>query len=323
MTNWASATFSAAFDAVKGAASRLVGRKVRSTRFREKNGGTPFNASGVVRVAHQRFVFIDNNDPSALFEFELDSDGEGVQRIRRRPLTGLTDGLLRDPEGLCRVDVDGEILLVAASSLCVAGSGRSGRREVCDGLVRIRYRSAGDLPAEAMDGFRAWLLRQEPTLADSADRVPDDGGLNVEGLAWDPHANTLLFGLRGPADPGRIGIVRVPVDARVAPWATSSLGDPTAARVSVPNSTARQGVRDMSFDERTGGFLILLGRSSSRGDEPFQLCTWDGDGDSVELLDVRFHRSMKPEGIEPFSDGDKRKVIIVDDDGGYAVVRLQ
>jgi hypothetical protein len=32
---------------------------------------------------------------------------------------------------------------------------------------------------------------------------------------------------------------------------------------------------------------------------------------------------MKPEGIEPFSDGDNRKVIIVDDDGGCAVVRLQ
>jgi hypothetical protein len=31
---------------------------------------------------------------------------------------------------------------------------------------------------------------------------------------------------------------------------------------------------------------------------------------------------MKPEGIAPFSDGAKRKAMIVDDEGGYAVVRL-
>jgi hypothetical protein len=79
----------------------------------------------------------------------------------------------------------------------------------------------------------------------------------------------------------------------------------------------------MSFDDWVGGFLIVLGRSDSRGDEPFQLCTWDGDDASVRLLDVRFHRSMKPEGIATFSTGDKKKVMVVDDGGGYAVLRAR
>jgi hypothetical protein len=41
------------------------------------------------------------------------------------------------------------------------------------------------------------------------------------------------------------------------------------------------------------------------------------------MLDVRFHRSMKPEGIATFSTGDKKKVMVVDDGGGYAVLRAR
>ena len=45
---------------------------------------------------------------------------------------------------------------------------------------------------------------------------------------------------------------------------------------------------------------------TSMGDEPFQLCTWNGSSDNVRLLDVRFHRSMKPTGVVAFSSGDER-----------------
>jgi hypothetical protein len=243
VANWATATFSAAFDAVKKAASRLVTRRVKSTPFPEKNGSRPFNASGVACVARRRFIFIDNNDPSALFEFELDADGNDVERIRRRPLAGLAEGRLRDPEGLCRIDVNGEIVLITASSLCVGGTSRSGHQQVSDGLVRVRYRPAGDLHAEAMDGFRDWLLLQEPSLAEAAEKDPDSGGLNIEGLAWDPRAQVLLLGQRGPATPGQISVIKVPVDAGAAPWATSSLGATSIMRVNVPQSIVTQGIR--------------------------------------------------------------------------------
>jgi hypothetical protein len=264
-------------------------------------------------VGPHQFVFVDNRDPSALFELVLDGDDAESERIARRPLSGVAGGVLRDPEGLTRVDLNGEIFLIVASSLCAAGPNRS------DGLVRARYTPHGDLHAEPMVGFRAWLLRHEPTLAIAGEREPDAGGLNVEGLAWDPHSGALLFGLRGPADPGEIALIRVPVDVAAGSWTTSSLGAPSIVRVRVPNSTTRQGIRDVSYDEETGDYLILLGRSRSHGDEPFQLCTWDGRSDEVALLDVAFHRSMKPEGVTAFRSGDQTKILIVDDDGGYAV----
>ena len=63
-----------------------MGKKVKPTSFDERNGKAPFNASGVVEVGPGRFVFIDNHDPSALFELALDSDGIEVERISRRPV---------------------------------------------------------------------------------------------------------------------------------------------------------------------------------------------------------------------------------------------
>jgi hypothetical protein len=307
----------AVFHAIAGGLG--LQKKVKSTSFDERNGKAPFNASGVAQVGPGRFVFIDNHDPSALFELTLDADGTEVERISRRPMAGVAEGQLRDPEGLTRVGRNSEIILIVASSLCVLGAKGSGRQQVSDGLVRVRYRPHGDLQSEAMPGFRDWLLHQVPSLAAGGQREPDDGGLNIEGLAWDPRNRALLFGLRGPANPGRITVIRVPIDADVAPWTTGALEAPSITRVRVPKSSAKQGIRDISYDQETGDFLILIGRSKSTGDEPFQLCAWNGSSDNVELLDVTFHRSMKPEGVVAFSSGDERKLLIVDDRGGYAV----
>src|SRR6476659_11168695 len=96
-------------------------RRIKPTSFDQTNGGPPFNASGVAEVAAGRFVFVDNHDPSSLFELALDSDGKEVERISRRPLAGVAENDLRDPECLARVGHNGEAFLVVASSLCVVG----------------------------------------------------------------------------------------------------------------------------------------------------------------------------------------------------------
>ncbi|RDH77769.1 DUF3616 domain-containing protein [Mycolicibacterium moriokaense] len=296
-------------------------KKVKASPFDQTNAGAPFNASGVVQVGADRFVFVDNRDPSALFELTLDADGVESERISRRPLAGLVEGDLLDPEGLTRVgrDDDGHPVLVVASSLCATGGNGPSHRHVSDGLVRVRYTPHGDLHAEPMHGFRDWLVHRVPSIADAAERDPDDGGLNIEGLAWQPDTAALLFGLRGPADRGSATLIRIPIDAPTCRWKVESLGPPSLLRVALPRPKAKQGIRDISLDELSGTFLLLLGRATSTADEPFQLCTWDG-GQTVDLLDLKFRRNMKPEGVVAFTRGDDSRLLIVDDRGGYAVV---
>lgn len=289
------------------------GKRITSQPFGERNGGVAFNASGVVQVAPERFVFVDNHDPTAVFEITLDPDDDTLRHLRRRGLVGVTKGHLGDPEGLARIDVDGQTYLVATSSLSVSGS------RVNDGLVRIAYADSGDLRAEPMTGFRDWLLAQEPTLAAAATAEPDDGGLNIEGVAWDPASQSLLFGVRGPAEPGQVTVIEVHMPVR-NPWSTEALGVPALHTLRVPHSSALYGIRDISHDERGGEFLVLLGKSLSRKDEPFELCTWRRGADAVHSTGLRFHRSMKPEGCTAFYRDGGRRILIVDDRGGYAVV---
>ena len=67
-------------------------KKVKPTSFDQRNAEAPFNASGIAQVGPGRFVFIDNNDPSALFELALDAEGTETERISRRPMAGLAEG---------------------------------------------------------------------------------------------------------------------------------------------------------------------------------------------------------------------------------------
>ena len=314
MPAW-TAKIAAALRSFQSAASRAFRRKVKSTPFPKKNGDVPYNASGVVQVGPRRFVFVDNRDSGALYEFVLDADGAQVGPIERRPLVGIGQGHLGDPEGLTRVDLNGETFLVAASSLCLTGG------KVNDGLVRVRYSPDGDLHAEAMDGFRSWLLSQDRALDEAGALEPDKGGLNIEGLAWDPGTNALLLGQRGPAEAGRISIIHVPVDVGATAWTTAALSPPTVLLARLPQSPGKQGIRDISYDDQTGDFLILLGRSLSGDDAPFQLCAWTRGSDDVRLIDVKFEKNMKPEGVTTVSSGGKRKILVVDDAGGYAVFK--
>src|SRR6478735_1245416 len=142
---------------------------VSSTPFADVDPAAPINASGVVPVAPSRFVFIDNQNRTELLELTLNPGGTQREPLKRRQMTGLSGGSLSDPEGFTNIDVNGEVDLIVASSRSVWRDPSSGQAVVKHGLVRVRYRPEGDLVAEAMPGFRDWLLAQHPTLAHAAE----------------------------------------------------------------------------------------------------------------------------------------------------------
>src|SRR4029079_6834602 len=66
------------------------------------------------------------------------------------------------------------------------------------GLVRIRPTGDRSYVAEAMPDLRDWLNARVHARAPVGKLAPDEGGLNVEGLAWDSERHALLFGIRTP-----------------------------------------------------------------------------------------------------------------------------
>ncbi len=280
--------------------------------FAQRNGKDEFNASGVTQVGAGRFVFTDNHDPGALFELVLDAAGNQAAPIVRRPLAGLGRDALSDPEGLARLDVHGQIVLVVASSLAVK------KKTGHDGLVRVRYHPEGDLTAEPMPGVREWLLCQYPELAKAAGRAADKGGLNIEGIAWDPGSSTLLFGVRSPVDETGIPVLRVRLDPG-AGWSVDALSEPDTLYIT--NHQAGQGIRDITHDPVAGGFLVLLGRSVSGDDVPFQLCRWNGASTAV-AVEAELPNRMKPEGVTVIQAEAPRRALVVGDAGSFASLAL-
>ena len=91
-------------------------------------------------------------------ELNLNPDGTQDGPVVRRPIVGLAPGALSDPEGIARIDRNGAIDLIVASSLSVSGFAVSGEVIAHHGLVRVRYTRDGELHGEAMPGFREWLI---------------------------------------------------------------------------------------------------------------------------------------------------------------------
>jgi hypothetical protein len=304
------------------AAQQAQSREVDAVDFGELNGGEPYNASGVVALDGSRFLFVDNNSSAALYELALDADGAMRGPIVRRPLTGLAPDAVGDLESLTSAAIGRTRYLFAASSLNAKVDKTTGEvTRALEGLVRVRYAPSGTLRAEAMPGFRAWLVSRVPRLAEAAARVADEAGLNVEGLAWDPVRRALLVGVRSPLAGGKPFVVPVRVRNLGGPWRTDNLE--VLPEIVLATEKTDQGIRDIQYDSGRHAFLVLVGRSVSGTATPFQLYVWDGAATGkVRLLrDLSFPEKMKPEGVAVGSVGGRRAIVFVDDRGGFAVLR--
>ena len=50
-------------------------------------------------------------------------------------------------------------------------------------------------------------------------RLPDDNGINIEGLAWDSARSELIFGIRSPTEPPHATLLRgISIPTRPGPW---------------------------------------------------------------------------------------------------------
>jgi len=294
---------------------------IDSIPFGELNGRGEYNASGVIPLADSRFLFCDNNTSDALFELDLTPDGRKKGPLIRRPLQGLAPGAVDDIEDMTLVEDGGRRYIFITSSMQV----RKGRNDSLvvapSGVLRVTINEDDSLSAENMPGFRDWLIRAYPRLAASAQVRPKDGGLNIEGLAWDRRRHALLFGLRTPVPDGKPLILPVKVKDLAGPWTTNNLEAKPPIHLSVEAAGDESGVRGLYNERDRDSFLVITGKAIHHTEAPFSLYEWNGDAaGALRRFNVRFAREMKPEGITRGAIGGKIALVIVDDGGGYQVI---
>jgi len=294
---------------------------IDSIPFGELNGGDVYNASGVIALADSRFLFCDNNTHDVLFELDLTADGRKKGPLIRRPLQGIAPDEAHNLEDMTLVEEGGRRYVFITSSMQAKKVNKYFLYAPPSGVLRVTIHPDGSLSPESMPEFRDWLIGAYPQLASSARARPKDGGLNIEGLAWDRNRRALLFGLRTPMPDGKPVILPVKVKDLAGPWTTRNLEPQEPIHLSVDSVGDEQGIRGLYNERDRDGFLVIIGKATHDSEAPFSLYEWNGDADgAMRRFNVRFAKRMKPEGITRGVIGGRNALVIVDDGGGFQVI---
>jgi hypothetical protein len=290
--------------------------------FEEMNGERVFNASGVIPLADSRFLFCDNNCNDALFELDLTEDGKKKGPLIRRPLQGLAPDSIDDMEAMTLAEEKGRRFIFVASSLYVKKPKDGGALRVPpSGLLRVKVSPDDSLSAENMPGFRDWFIQRAPSVAAAAKLIPDEGGLNIEGLAWDHERRALLFGVRSPLLGGNPLVIPVRVKDLDGPWTTDNLKMLLPIQLALGAAGGARGIRSIEYAPGLDAFLVIVGKSISGGPGPFELYEWKGGRrGKLRRRKVSFSEKMKPEGVTSGTIAGKPALLFLDDGGGYQVL---
>jgi hypothetical protein len=307
---------------------------IAASPFAEQPGKQPHNASEVVALGDSRFLFCDNNISDALFEMRFDAKGGLHGHLVRHTISGVSPDFYDDFESMAVAREGDRDYLILATSFSLKVKDRNarkknqrGRRSIArESLLRVTTDASRDHQAEIIPGFRTWLINSVPDLGKkwrkSWRRIPDDGGLNVEGLAWNPDSKELLFGLRTPVLKGQPVILRLRVKDMRGTWNLNNFEMLPPVMLQLEPSPDERGIRTMEYDPLNKRVLLVTGNATSGIRVPFELYSWDGNaaGKVQRFPNVHFDPKFRVEGVTPGTIGGRAAIIFVDDRGGYQVL---
>jgi hypothetical protein len=306
-------------------AAKPAGPVITPIPFGEMNGDDVYNASGVVPITNSRFLFCDNNCNDSLFELIIGEDGKRMGPLIRRPLQGLPPDAIDDMEAMTIAEDKGRKFIFVTASLGAKKPKEVGQplRIPPSGLLRVKINSDDGLSAENMPEFRDWFIKNAPIIAESAGRIPDEGGLNIEGLAWDHERHALLFGLRTPLSNNNPIVIPVRVKDLDGRWTTDNLKMMPPIQLTLEPDEAARGIRSIEYVHSLHAFLVVIGKAVSGQKAPFALYEWKGGKKGkTHRLNVSFADKMKPEGLTSAIIAGKPALLYTDDGGGYQVFWL-
>ena len=170
-------------------------------------------------------------------------------------------------------------------------------------------------PVEVIGNLRDLLLNGIPEIATIGARPGSVGGLNAEGLAWDPNHERLIVGLRSPLIGDQAILVPLKMREPNGPFESANLALSNPSIMLLP--LGGQGIRDLTYDPRLKSFLILSGPSENRPEDNFGLWEWSGRPESRPTRLFLLEAEMRPEAILSLSVGQVDFLIITGDNGHY------
>ena len=267
-------------------------------------GGT-FEASGVVHVpGTDGLLFVDDDHLDEIFFMRVGEDRKQAGAITACKLSAS----IIDLEG---ITTDGSHFYVVGSQSKAKGGDRTG-------LARFKFDSKAQriLDTQSIDGLKSFLAGNVDELRGMQDTSYERGGINVEGIAWDPNRKRLLLGLRSPVFEGQALVV--PLKLRDSQGAFTFDNMEVEGRKAIRLPLNGAGIRSIEYDEVRKTFRLITGAGPNSERMDFKLWEWSGNAEPPALRETdTFDRSLKPEGITRVTSGDRSFTFIVFDTSGY------
>jgi hypothetical protein len=270
--------------------------------------GGKFEASGVVQApGTDGLLFVDDGRPGEVFWMRVDESGNQAGAVKAIEL-GVN---VIDLEG---ITTDGEYLYAVGSQSKSKGSDQAG-------LVRFKFdaRRQQVEGLESISGLKTFLAENVAELHGMTNLSYKDGGINVEGIAWDARASRWLLGLRSPVMDGQALIVPLRLRDPRKTFSADNLEVEAGKALRLPLGGA--GIRSIEYDDHAQSFRIITGAAMNQEKTDFKLWEWDGGADQSKLRQTdTFDPKLKPEGVTRVRSGGRNFLFLVFDTSGYAAL---
>jgi pSer/pThr/pTyr-binding forkhead associated (FHA) protein len=273
--------------------------------------GSPIEASGVAHLpGADGVIMVSDNREGEVLWVPLDGDGRQAGPIKSIPL-GVS---FKDPEAIT----------YGNSYLYLVTSQSEPKHGAQNALVRFGFNPATQSlrgNAEIINDFRGFLLSQMPEIRSIGDPPGVDGGLNIEGIAWDPNNERLLLGLRSPLFGDQAMLIPIKLRDPYGPFTIDNLSIDAPRVIVFP--LGGHGVRDITYDTRLHNFLIISGAPENLRKTDFALWEWSGQPGANPVRLMTLDEKAKPEGLAVATINSRSFVFVVGDAGGYLTLIYQ
>ena len=236
------------------------------------SGGT-FEASGVAHVpGTDSVLFVDDGRPNEIFWMQLGQDRKQAGAIKTIDIATS----IIDLEGITN---DGEYFYVVGSQSKSKGADQAG-------LARFKFDAANQraVDTQAASGLKKFLADNVDELRGMENTKYNDGGINVEGIAWDPVNKRLLLGLRSPVVEGNALVV--PLKLRDPKAALSFDNLEVEGRKAIRLPLGGAGIRSIEYDESRKAFFLITGAGPNSEKMDFKTWEWSGNGRAARAGNV-------------------------------------
>jgi hypothetical protein len=273
-----------------------------------------YEPSAAEQMPDGRIFVVEDEVAHSVAILTIQKDGTfEVERLNPKkffkPVSG--DGIPEDFEGIA-IDNDGYVYITTSHSFETDGKAYSHREK----LVRFKIEGNKAVDMAAYGGLLPDISAAHPELAASAKitNVKEEGGFNIEGLAFDSKKEKFLVGLRSPQHKGKAILVTVNNVKEIFEQGSSAVIGEEMVMLDMKDS----GVRGMAYMPKLEGFLIISGPTSRDRSINFGLWFWSGEpGDEVVRVSIPGPENVinLTECVSPVQYAGKELILLVRDDG--------